>query len=89
MIRIKPRISALGQALRMAAHLSNWGDPLNLRRRGGKRVTIVTMFVRGSCVDARRNLSTIPTVGNLRGGSFSFRPNPMGTAVKTRNEYHY
>jgi len=36
----------------------------------------------GSCVGARRNSSTIPTIENLRGGSFSFLPEPYsGKAV--------
>ena len=36
----------------------------------------------GSCVDARQNYFTIPTVGNLQGGGFSPRPNPYrGKAV--------
>ncbi len=30
----------------------------------------------GSCVDSQRNLSTIPTVEKLRGGSFPFPPEP-------------
>ena len=36
------------------------------------------MFVGGSCVDVRRIIHTIPTVGNLRGGCFSFPPKPLG-----------
>ena len=31
----------------MADHVSDWGDSLNLRRRGGKRLTMVMMFVGG------------------------------------------
>jgi hypothetical protein len=31
----------------MAAHASDWGDSLNQRRRGGKRNTMVMMFVVG------------------------------------------
>ena len=31
----------------------------------------------GSCVGARQNLSTIPTVDTLRGGSFLFPPEPI------------
>jgi hypothetical protein len=31
----------------------------------------------GSCVDARQNLSTIPTVGNLQGKSFLFPPKSL------------
>jgi hypothetical protein len=31
----------------MAAHVSDWGDSLNRRHRGGKQVTMVMMFVGG------------------------------------------
>jgi hypothetical protein len=46
-IYILPSVSALGQPLRMAAHTLYWGDLFNKRGRGGKRVTMVTMFVGG------------------------------------------
>ena len=36
-----PRLSALSQPLRMAAHASDWGYSLNQRRWGGKRNTMV------------------------------------------------
>jgi hypothetical protein len=39
----------------------------------------------GGCVDARRSYCTIPTVGNLRGRSFSFPPELTG--VKLLNKY--
>jgi hypothetical protein len=42
---IKPNISALGQPLRMAAHAPDWGNSLNPRRKRGKRLTMVVMFV--------------------------------------------
>jgi hypothetical protein len=35
----------------------------------------------GSCVDARQISCTIPTVGNLWGGSFSFPPVPIGVKL--------
>jgi hypothetical protein len=41
----KPNISALGQPLQMAAHALDWGNSLNPHRRGGKRLTMVVMFV--------------------------------------------
>jgi hypothetical protein len=47
LIFIKPRNSTLGQPLWMATHASKWGDPLNQHRRGGKRYTMVMMFVGG------------------------------------------
>ena len=69
-IYMEPHDSALGQPLRMAAHALDWGDSLNRHRRGGKRSTMVMMFVGGSCVVVQRIIHTIPTVGNLRVGSF-------------------
>ena len=39
---LKPRLTALGQPLWMAAHASDWVDLLNGRRRGGKRNTMVS-----------------------------------------------
>jgi hypothetical protein len=44
---IKPRLSALGQPLWMAANTLDWGDSLNRRHRWGKRNTTVMMFVGG------------------------------------------
>ena len=49
LIHIKPCHSALSQPLRMAAHVLKRGDPLNIRRRRGKRHTMVMMFVGGVC----------------------------------------
>ena len=46
-IYIKLRISALGQPLWVASHVSDWGDSLNRRHRGGKLNTMVMMFVGG------------------------------------------
>ena len=43
--RKKPRDSALGQPLRMAVHVSDWGNSLNQCCREGKRLTMVMMFV--------------------------------------------
>jgi len=65
----------------MAAHASDRDYSLNRCRRGGKRSTLV--FVGGSCVVVRQITRTIPTVRNLRGGSFRSRPNLYsGKAVK-------
>ena len=47
MIHIKPSTSALSQPLQMAANTSDWGDSSNKCCRGGKGVTMVTMFVGG------------------------------------------
>ena len=48
---------------------------------GGKRVTMVMMFVGGRCVDVRRNYCTNTTVENLRGGSFLFPSEPIGVKL--------
>jgi len=63
----------------MAAHGSDWGDSLNRRHRGGKRHHHGDGddVCGGSCVDARQISGTIPTIGNLRGGSFLFPPEPL------------
>jgi len=52
-INIKPPDSALGQPLRMVAHASKRGYPLNLRRRRGKGHIMVMEFVEvGGCGSA-------------------------------------
>jgi hypothetical protein len=65
-------ISSAVQKDGMATHASDWGDHLNIRRRRGKDDVCW-----GGCVGAQRNSRTIPTVENLRGWSFSFRPEPL------------
>jgi hypothetical protein len=76
LICIKPCKSALGQPLRMAAHVLDWGDSLNQCRRGGKRLTMVMMFVGG----VASVLDEIPviflTYKTYRAGVFSFCSNP-------------
>jgi hypothetical protein len=44
----KPNVSTLSQPLQMAAHALDWGNSLNPRRRGGKQLTMVVIFV--SCL---------------------------------------
>ena len=59
----------------MAAHASDWGDSLNPRYSGGKRVTIMVMMFVGEVVPVlNKNSRTFHTVGNLRSVSFSFPP---------------
>ncbi len=76
LIRIKPHNSTLGQPLRMAAHALDWGDSLNQCRRGGKRLTMVMMFVGGVVLV----LDGIPilflTYKTYGAGVFCFCPNP-------------
>ena len=68
----KTKHNALGQPLRMAAHASDWGDSLNQCSRGGQTGHDGDDVCGGSCVGPRRNFCTIPTVGNLQSGEFSF-----------------
>ncbi len=56
----------------MAAHASDWSDSLNQRCGGGQTEHHGNDVCVGSCVDARQNSRTIPTVENLWSGSFSF-----------------
>ena len=65
-IRSKPRDSALGQSLCKAVHVSKRGDPSTSTPLGGKRHTMVMMFVGGV-------VSILP-VENLWGGSVLFPP---------------
>jgi hypothetical protein len=76
-IDVKPRLSALCQTLRMAAHASDWGDLLNKCCRGRQTEQHGDDVCGGSCVVVRLITRTIPTIGNLRGGSFSFPPKPL------------
>ena len=62
------------QPLRMAAHVSEAGNPLNPHRRGGKRLTVVVMFVVFFCVGRRPQYCTIPTVQNLQSLMFFVPP---------------
>jgi hypothetical protein len=60
--------------LRMAAHVSEAGNPLNPHRRGGKRLTVVVMFVGFFCVGRRPQYCTIPNVQNLQSRMFFVPP---------------
>ena len=51
-IYIKPRLSLLGQPLRMAAHTSDWDDSLNRHHRGGQMEHHGDDVCEGSYVDA-------------------------------------
>ncbi len=46
----------------MAAHVSDWGNSLNPRRRGGKQVTMVVMFV-GEVVSVLDGISVLFLMG--------------------------
>ena len=82
-ISIRPWVTALGQPFWMAVHASDWGDSLNQHGRGGKQNTMVMMFVGIVVLIVDGTFCTIPTVANLRSGSFRSRrrvfcyhPNP-------------
>ena len=82
-ISIRPWVTALGQPFWMAVHASDWGDALNQHGRGGKQNTMVMMFVGIVVLIVDGTFCTIPTVANLRSGSFRSRwkvfcyhPNP-------------
>jgi hypothetical protein len=72
----KNSITALGQPLQMAAHASDWGNSLNQCRRGGKRVTMVMMFV-GGVVLMFGGFLVLFLLYNIYGARvFRSRPNP-------------
>jgi len=58
----KPRLRALGQPLRMASHALDWGGSLNRHHRGGKRNTMLMMFVGGVVLMLDGTFRTISTV---------------------------
>ena len=77
-IYIKPRLTALGQPLGMAAHASDWEDSLNWCRSGGKRNTMVIMFVGGVVLMFKGVFVLfLPYIINWA-GVFRSRPNPYG-----------
>ena len=73
-IYAKSSITALGQPFRKRLPVSDWADPQILCRSRGKRHHHVDDVCGGSCVCVDCTFRTIPTVGNLRSGSFSFPP---------------
>ncbi len=58
------------------AEQPRWGDSL-LTPLGGQMEHHGDDVCGGSCVDSQRISGTIPTVGNLRGGSFLFPSKPL------------
>jgi hypothetical protein len=76
LICINPCDSALIQPLRMAAHALDWGDSSNQRRRGGKQLTMVMIFV-GGVVSVLDGIPVLFLPYKTYGaGFFCFRPNP-------------
>ena len=73
-IYAKPRVSALGQPLQKRSPASDWADPQIPRRSIGKRHHSGDDVCGGSCVWVDGTFHTIPTVGNVRSGSFLFPP---------------
>jgi hypothetical protein len=71
----KPNVSALGQPLWMAIHDLDWGNSLNSCRRGGKRLTMVVMFVGCLVLGDNPNIILFLPYKTYRAGVFCFRPN--------------
>ena len=69
-IYIKPTLRPFDQTLPMAAHASDWGQFIESTPLGGQTVHHGDDVCGGRCVVVRRIIHTIPTVGNLRVGSF-------------------
>ena len=80
---IKPQNIALGQSLWMVPHASNWGYQLNLRRRRGKRHTIVMMFVRG-VKSAVKEFLYYFYQRKSTGREFLFPPEPLWVKLLSR-----
>jgi hypothetical protein len=74
MIYVKPSISALRQPLRKRLPTLDQADPQISRRSRGKRHYHGDDVCGGSCVCVDGTLCPIPTVGNLRSGSFLLPP---------------
>ncbi len=73
-IYVKPSVCTLGQPLQKRLPASDRADPQISRRSWGKRHYHGDDVCGGSCVCVDGTFRTIPTVGNLRSGSFSFPP---------------
>jgi hypothetical protein len=71
----KPNVSAFGQPLWMAAHALDWGDSLNPCRRGGKRLTMVVMFVGCLVLGDDPNIILFLPYKTYGAGVFCFPPN--------------
>jgi hypothetical protein len=75
----EPRHSALSQPLWLAAHASDWGDPLNPNTVGGQTaphgddVCGVVMFYVGQCL----NSIGIPTYKSYGASVFCSHPNQI------------
>ena len=65
------------QPLRMAAHVSEAGNPLNPHRRGGKQLTMVVMFVGCFVLGDDPNIVLFQPYKTYRAGFFSFPPESL------------
>jgi hypothetical protein len=72
----KPSVSAFGQPLWMATHVSDWGNLLNPRCRGGKRLTMVVMFVGCLVLGDDPNIILFLPYKTYGAGVFLFPPEP-------------
>jgi len=73
-IYVKSSVTALGQPLWKRLPVSDWADPQILRRSRGKQHHHGDDVCGGSCVCVDSTFRIIPTVGNIRRGSFLFPP---------------
>jgi len=65
------------QPLRMAAHASEAGNSSNPHHRGGKRLTMVVMFVGCFLLGADPNIVLFLPYKTYRAGFFSFPPESL------------
>jgi hypothetical protein len=65
----------------MAAHASDWGDSLNPRRRGGKRLTMVVMFVGSLVLGDDPNIVLFTRYKTYGAGVLHSRPNSLGVKL--------
>jgi hypothetical protein len=65
----------------MADHASDWGDSLNRRHRGGKRVTMVMMFVGGGVLLFDGVLVLFLLYDIYGAGVFLFPPKLLGVKL--------
>jgi hypothetical protein len=68
-------VSTLSQPLPMAAHALDWGDSLNPRPRGGKRLTMLVMFVGCLVLGDDPNILLFLSYKTYGAGFFCFHPN--------------
>jgi hypothetical protein len=77
----KSSVSGIGQPLQMATHALVWGDSLNSRRRGGgKRLTMLVIFV--GCLVLGEDPNIVPFLPYKTYGAGVFVPARTKIVVK-------